>query len=672
MIAYPVPSTLLALVAAIAPLAAADTVGPFQWARKLLAADPATQTLAQVAANGVVESALLAAGSTATNGGITLVQWTAANRAGTSSTGGNTLRGEPGKAYAIGLNTWTNYEALNTGEGWIQVSRYQQDSKLTLLYIGANQTPAPLVHGATLDMNSIMPAPALALTLVFRRVQGGQGDSAWQTGYYSGNPLQMSVTEIPAGKTLMQAQAEAGAVRRLATLDALAETTPDRPVQVELRVGAGGLWQASLDLDGDGAMDADLAAGVNGAKPYTVGDIDASGGLYVSTAPAQGSPTGTVGVTTLNLTYRETSGAWVTSLRNRRPIRIARTHASRVSPAVIQGGAWKADRTVTVTPVGIIDAFSNGVFLAKIPLDAATEGANVVFSQTGTPTTDVPVSIQWQTTSVAAGGSYTIKTGDRLLLVADSGYTDSRTLLIDPTGSGQDVRSGTGEARHVVLYAQPGTYRATAYDDTNHNGLGEPSEAIGFITITVVDFALPKYIPNGNGFTREFILDTGTIPANQLRLAQATNSKITVGALNPAGTSLRTTLKPGANNEPVLEARTAAGTLLDARSLATFDFSLPTGSVIPVKKLFRDGSTILDGQLRMAPLRPNLDIVLSVYVTGAAFTDGGLRISLPSNGFTVDAGGVGTQHFDLVKSGKIASGPCHTATVYHLTTAVGQ
>jgi hypothetical protein len=670
----PISSTLLALAYLTGSLGAADQLGPFSWTRALLDADPALQSPADTAADGTIETASLDVGSSTDRGVIRVRNWAGTTRTGSYGVGAHTLRLPPGASYAVGMNGWSNGERVDTGAGWIQVSRLSQDAKLVLFYVGANQTPLPIEHGATLGVGSVMPAPAIAVTLVFRRNMGGSGESVWQTGSYSGNPLQMSVTQIPAGKTLMQAQAETGSVNRLALLTALTETTPDRPYQIAFRTRAGGQWQVSLDLDGDGQMDVDQSSGVNGAKPATVGDVDQSGGLYVSSAPAMGSPAGTVAVSDLTLTYQRTDANWQTDLLDRRPITVERQFSSRVSPALVSGNTWRSNRTVAIAP-GDLDRFENGTFLARTPLSEETRGGSAVLSQSGTPATTVPIQVQWLTTAITQGGSQTIRTGDSLLLAADEGYTDAGGAVesfIDPLGTGEWLPWGTREdAAKSFRYDQPGTYQAQARIVTQVEGEAVVRE-YGPLTIQVSNFRLPDYLPSEAGFTRAIQLPTGVVPANTIRLTSSPAGSIVISGTAAVGRAMTGSLKAVANNAPMLVAQTSDGTVLDARGVSTFDFTVPTGSVIGVRKTYPDGSILMDGRLRMAPLRPDLVAKMSIFTTGAAFADGGLSLSVPSAAFIASTDGAGEAGYDLYRSSKSKAGPCHSVMVLHNTTAVGQ
>lgn len=660
-------AALLAVCSGLAPLAAGDEyVGPFRWARKLLDADPALAVPADRAADGTVESAYVLSGQ-GSSSTIRLTQWQGATQAGGRNWSANTLVGDPGHTYAVGLSRWTNTEAINTGAGWIRVSRLQQDARVVISYSGSNRVPGAVVHGVTTG-DGPFPAPTIAVVFAFRRLQG-TGDSVWQNGWYSGNPIQVGVWQVAAGQTL--AQAEANQANRLSSLSLLTEITPDSRFLAELKVKAGGQWQVSFDLDADGQVDSDLTSGVGDSKPYTVPDIDQSGGLWITAAPASGAATGIVASTTIDLGIQETDGSWSVPGRDRRPLRLSRNHASRVSPALIQGGAWTADRTVTVTPNVGLDRFTNGIFLAKIPLNAATQGGDALATQSGVPNTQVPLRVQWVTTSIVAGGSYTIKKGDSLLLVGDDGYADGRTLLVDPYGNGQDLRTGLDDARHVAVYNQVGTFTAKVYNDLNSDGLPTPNELIGSITINVVDFALPAYIPDQVNFARQLLLDTGNVPAGQVGLAQATGNLVTVGTLEAFGNSIKTTVAAGANNAPVLEARLADGTLLGAREIASFFFSELTGSGMPAIVQYPNGSVLTRGRLLLEPLRADLSVLVKIFVSGAAFPDGGLSQVINTNDFIKDAAGNGIGVFNLFVSASTAS-PCHNFSIYYGSTAVGR
>lgn len=462
-------------------------------------------------------------------------------------------------------------------------------------------------------------------------------------------------------------------MNRLATLDALTETSPDRPFQISVRARSGGQWQVSLDLDGDGQMDQDLGTGIGSAKPVTVGDVDDSGGLYVSAAPAMGSPAGTVAVSELNLTWRRSDARWVTAPRDRRPIQVERQFSSRVSPALVPGSAWTRERAVSIAP-GTIDRFENGAFLARVPLSERARGGSAVLTQSGTPATTVPIKIQWLTTAIAQGGRQTIRTGESLLLAADEGYTTQGLALVvvDPLGTGAWQLWGTREdAARAWRYTVPGTYTPRAMALVLERR-GFSVRDYGSTTVEVSDFRLPDYIPSEAGFTRDFQFPTGSVAAATIRLAGSPAGSVAIAASAAAGTTMIGALKAIANDAPLLVAQSADGTVLDARQISTFDFTVPSSSFIGVRTTYPDGSILMDGRLRMAPLRPDLRADLTIFTTGAAFADGSLRWSVPSSAFVVGSDGAGDATYDLYRSAKTKSGPCHSVTVFHNTTAVGQ
>ena len=131
-------------------------------------------------------------------------------------------------------------------------------------------------------------------------------------------------------------------------------------------------------------------------------------------------------------------------------------------------------------------------------------------------------------------------------------------------------------------------------------------------------------------------------------------------------------MKANVAGEPALTLNTSDGTILDQKPVSAFTFAVVTGSVIPVRTRYPDGSLLLDGMLSMSPLRPDLEVRLAINVTGAAFPDGGLSWIVPSAGFQEAGGGSWTATYPLIRSGKTTAGPCHVASVWHGNWKVGQ
>ena len=647
-----------------------DRVGPFRWARKLF--DPLQPASVDVAANGLTETAVLAAGGDADAGVVLTEQWSGTNEAGGRSWSANTLVGDPGRNYFVGMMGWTNVEAVDTGLEWIEVSRMQQDAHLRLAFVGAAAAELAVTHGTDFGLDWIVPAPAVVLDLSFRRLQG-TGDSTWQTGYYRGNPVQLGVWQVPAGMSLGQAQADV--TNRLALLPVLGEITPDDDLLVKLQVQPDGAWQVLLDLDGDGQVDVDVVSGTAGAAPYdaaALGDIDESSGLLVTASPAGGVHVPDVGITRIPLAYAASPSEPITTPRDRRPILLATHHVSPVSPATIEGGTWTGDRTITVEPCVGLSHFANGKFFAKVPL-VHPGPTSFTATQVGVPATTRQGLIEWTVTNLDAVDAITINAGDRLLLACHEGYPAGEPVCIDVYGDGSDVRSGLDEEAHEVPYPTPGVYPARAWSDLDGDGTCQPGEELGTCTVTVVDYRLPAYIAAERGFTRDLYIADAATPV--VAHADADQALTVTEAGRDAGT-IFLRLRAEANDEPVLEARAGApdGPLLDARAIATFDLTELTGSVIPVLESYPDGSQVLEGKLRMSPIRPDLDIRLQIFVSGAAFPDGGLTTWVSSNDFASDPAatdGSGTMTFTLIKSADAPTGPCHNRRVYQAGTQVG-
>ncbi|TVR16398.1 MAG: hypothetical protein EA401_01420 [Planctomycetota bacterium] len=639
-----------------------ERVGPFRWARKL-AGDLDNLNPSHIAADGTVENAHLVDESV-----IRLTGWTSANQAGGRSWSANTLIADPGSQWSVGLRGWENSEALDTGEGWIRVARMAQDAHLRLGYMGANRGPHDAVHGESAGFDGPVSEDAMVVALSFRR-HIGSGNSSWQSGYYSGNPLQWGLWQIPAGQSLGQAQQDQA--NRLASLDILSEITPDQPFNLELSLGEAGSWQIAVDLNGDGSVDVDLHSDQENAQPTTL-DVDASGGLIVTAAPAGGTGAGRVGITSLDLHFRPGAGP-TESLRDRRPIHLEPTHASRVSPALVSGRAWDEERSLSITPADSLDRFASGRFLSRVPLNAATpESTSFTATQAGQPATVVTGSIQWIPTVIADGGHYTIRRGESLLLVADSGYAEGSTVTLDPYGDGSQLHILADDEPLAVAYNQLGTYQAQVWASADDEA------PLASITVEVVEFALPDYLPSQVDFTRDLLLDSAHLDAAAITLAPGADEPLEIGdhVAGSGGSALATTLRATANNEPILEASLATSDgplLLDSAPVATFDLRSLTGSVIPVRHRYPDGSLVLEGTMHMAPMRPDLDIRLQIFRTGASFADGGLSLTIPSNDFQADEeGSGGTYTYDIQRSAGTPGGPCHTRSVWHGEWRVGR
>lgn len=650
-----------------------ERVGPFRWARKLY--DSSLPEPADIAANGAVEHVQLDAASNAWSGVIRTDQWQGGNEGGGRSWSANTLVGDPGKNYFIGMQGWTNVEAVNTGNEWIEVSRMSQDAHVRMAHCALPADRLTVGHGTSFGLDGAFPADAIVLDLSFRRALGS-GLSAWQVGYYKGTPVQMGVWQVRAGQTLSQAQADQA--NRLAHLPVLSEITPDDPFLVKLQVQADGMWQVIIDFDGDGQADVDWTSAMTerGNKPYSLASITDASGLIVTASPAAGVPAGQVGHTRIPIRYVASPTESIVVPRDRRPIKLTTRHASRVSPATIEGGRWTSAHTVTVSPQVGLSQFGNGKFYAHVPLQASGDTPYTVM-QSGNPPSMHQGVIQWTVTDLCVGGDFTIRKGDSLLLAACAGYPTGVTTRIDPYGNGQGVRVSSDTTRHAVPYPEVGTYTARSWIDANHNGKEDAGEENGRCTVRVVDFRLPEYIADHVGFMRDLYLPDPPESGVPLSIVSNPDQYLRISEIERQQQAIHLRIQADKNNEPVVEARAGGsdGPLLDARMVATFVLSEPTASVVPVKKRYPDGSVLIEGKLRLTPIRPGLDIRLQIFVSGAAFEDGSLTKWLKSDDFIPDRGsanGSGTISFLIVRSVASPAGPCHSRAVYQAGTKVGQ
>jgi hypothetical protein len=477
------------------------------------------------------------------------------------------------------------------------------------------------------------------------------------------------VWQIPEGKSLGQAQQDPA--NRLASLSIMEEITPDSPFMTKLQVQDGGAWQVLIDLDGDGQTDVDLTSDME--KPYDVsllGDVDESSGLIITASPAGGVKTPKVGKTHIPISFMESPSELIGVPRNRRPIKLVNRHASQVSPATIEGGSWAGDMEITVEPNVAFSHFTNGKFFAEVPLSPNGDTVYTV-NQSGSPATQHKGAIQWMLTNLYEDGEITIRRGDSLLLASYDGYPDGSQIHIDVFGDQSDVRSGSDEDTFVVTYNELGVYRARSYIDSNLNYIFDHEDyEIGSYTVRVVEYDLPDYIPLEVGFTRDLFLLGGP------RILAPDGQGLDLVQIESLEAMVYLQVTANDSNEPVIEARmgSADGPLLDAQSIATFSLEELTGSVIPVRETYPDGSKVLAGTLRMTPARPNLDIRLQIFVNGAAFDNGGLSKWVSSDDFVVDPSspdGAGYLDFDIIKSREAPTGPCHNHKIFHLGTQVG-
>lgn len=293
------------LLAAVGNLAAADSIGPFRWARWLLdPANPQPYALPRDPAQAEVAE-MLSGDSTA--GVIRTLQWQGSNQAGGISFAGNVFLAPVGTTWWIGTPTWDIQRGLLATTGtWTYTRRLFQDWRLHVGYCARDAASLAAVHGGPSKIGSSgLGVDAIVLELDARWTNTSA--TAWTFGNYNGNPPTCGVWSVPAGLSINAAQANPA--NKLADLSSfLAGTTPRNGVYaLDFRVGDNGAWSLALDRDGDGTADVTTDSAQTGAKPNPFIAITGQSGLMLSLEASAANGLGSVGRTPLDLSYRRSS-----------------------------------------------------------------------------------------------------------------------------------------------------------------------------------------------------------------------------------------------------------------------------------------------------------------------------------------------------------------------------
>ena len=279
----------------------------------------------------------------------------------------------------------------------------------------------------------------------------------------------------------------------------------------------------------------------------------------------------------------------------------------------------------------------------------------------------------------------TIRKDDSLLITAHSGYPEGNIVTIvlkDEFGNQTDcIGTGVDETAYVVPFPVLGTYHAVSFEDVNSNEIHDAGELVtGTYEIEVVSYNLPEYIASEIGFQRSLYVDNWpTADGQDFSLEATSDQQLDVTLAGETDDDVFLKLRANAGNEPVLEAwlsdHAGGRSQLDAEEIATFNLYSLNGSVIPVVHTYPDGSRLLRATLRMEPIRPNLDIKLQIFVSGATFVNGGLTQWINTNDFVPDEGGEstpgGSLEYYLYKSVHAPTGPCSTRAIYQVGTRIG-
>jgi len=475
-------ATLL-LTLGLATSAVAEDVGPFQWTRWLL--DPANPQASALALDpAVTENASVVAGATATQGAIDLRQWSGSNQAGTRSWAGNSLVAPVGTRWWIGSSTWDIQRGSASGGPWTYSRRTQQDLKCTLGYAAIAASALSTTHGNAPRLDTAQSYARVVVSLPQRWVAPGTS-AAWQHGYYSGNPTQSGIWQIPAGQSLGQAQQ--ASANRLASLTSVLTQSPRSGTwQMDFQVGSGGSWTLAIDLDGDAVADTTLTSADAGNSASAFPAITGQSGLLVSVEAAGGNGIPYVGVSPYVLTYRQIGT--IPPPVNQAPVvtlTAPTTAQTLVQPASLTLSATASDSdgsvsqvtflasqgippTLTTTTIGTDTDGSDGwsVPWTAIPVGnyqvSATAQDNLGLEATSTSvavTVLAPVSVAWTsaTSSVTEASGTTALTAT---LSAASPYDVSVSYSALPGGSSGGTATATGAGADIAALAGTLTFPA--------------------------------------------------------------------------------------------------------------------------------------------------------------------------------------------------------------------
>ncbi|MFW5882137.1 MAG: RHS repeat-associated core domain-containing protein, partial [Planctomycetota bacterium] len=623
-------------------------VGPFRWAMHLL--DPTSPQPHMIARNAATEDARLLSGGIVA-GVLETKQWVRDNQAGTGSWGaGNTLVGDPGKNYWVGLGDWAIRECSDYENGeWAYYHRRGQDAQLRFGFTSADGAKLNVVHADAPALSGVFQEDAIVVELAFRnRIGGG---TAWQLGDYGGSPVQVGVWQIPAGSSMSQAQADDA--NRLGELEVLQELTPEAPILFRLDILDDGHWALAVDLDGDHATDVDLLSMAGGpCRPSDLLMVTESSGLHLTALPARGVHPGDVGLTDVAIKYREATGAALPETpRDRRPLEATIAQRSRVSPLSVHGRRWDDTRAVhaygvTLGSTGVeANYIGDRAFYLDVPLQP--DGPlQVTLRQSGVPTSEVTGTVYWESTDLYHIGESTLRAGSSLLFTYAEGYVEGDLFFDAGRGAGP-VAVTPGEL-WPTRYDDPGTYVARVYEDMDGDGALTPDEAIGEHVVRVVGVFLPTRIAAQVGFARPVIANTGRTPANQVRFEAADPSALAVEVVETAGNVALLTARPLRKEDAVLQAWLpgsgdgAESVLAATRSVKAFTLHVAGRA----SSLVADATGLGSFSVGIEPALPDLRIRLEMHASTAAFAGGKKSLELQtgsvdgSGDFTVkDVGG---------------------------------
>lgn len=298
-------------------------------------------------------------------------------------------------------------------------------------------------------------------------------------------------------------------------------------------------------------------------------------------------------------------------------------------------------------------------FHLDIPLDPNQETAvDLAFENNGLGET---VSIAWVPFGIAASNDDLIlRKGESLRFVLDTADTLAGNVTYEVDGVAIGEASPGVPLEH--LFDEPGDYDLSATAETasgtiQHSVLVEVRDA---------ELGEPVYVLDANPIS-------WSPPLFGEELASESDSRISVEALSGSSGG-RTFRLGGVFYRPrYLAARTdyesdtSFGRILDTVAVHSLRMASNEAVHIQEEYVFADGTQLISAGIVFSEVPEDLQVDISIFVSGVTFTDGSLKKTLTAADFDE----TGRATFEFLKSPQVENSVCHRLKVYLGDTFIG-
>jgi hypothetical protein len=262
-------------------------------------------------------------------------------------------------------------------------------------------------------------------------------------------------------------------------------------------------------------------------------------------------------------------------------------------------------------------------------------------------------SITWQPVNLLDGGSWTLRRGDSLLLMAQPAGAPATNMVIT-VGTNQ---LPVWQVPQPCQFKQAGVFTVTG----TYQGAMPQS---GSITVRVVDYSFPGEPDCWVSYQRYW--DLTNVPSEMVLDSDPKLIMETIAKLPDRGQ--RTALLASQHEPlPVLARLGAGGSILDSTGAKGFELWTSADTYVNVLDTYPDGSQLVETLLVLSPVLADVSVQMDVIVGGVVFTDG-----TTSKKFTAaDFDTLGRCKVQFVRPASARTSVCHSVKAFQGDVLVG-